>query len=238
MPTSNYNPQPLSDLRLQVAADLVRQGSVVADIGTDHGFLVCHLVASGRSPCGFACDINPGPLQRAERTITAQNLSRRVEPLLADGLHGLEQKQIDDIIIMGMGGELIARIMEPHPWIQNPHLHFVLQPMTRAEYLRRFLYQAGFAIQKEVAVAAGRFVYSIFSVIYTGFAQEITDLFAWTGLLWYNKDKDSLAYLARVAKQLSARAEGLYRSGQQAEKAAYYEALSQRIHTQITHVSG
>ena len=236
MPPRNPNAAQvpaLSDPRLRLAASLVRPGAVVADIGTDHGFLVCHLVGSGHCPRGFACDINPAPLQRARRTVENQDLSTRIELLLTDGMNGLQGKDVDDFVIMGMGGELIAKILGSQPWAQNPHFHFVLQPMTRAEHLRRFLYQSGFAIQKEVAVMAGRFVYSIFSVTHTGFVREIEDLFAWTGLLWYNRDEESLVYLARVAAQLRAVADGLRRTHGRAGDADHYHALAEEIYTHL-----
>ncbi|MDL2232789.1 class I SAM-dependent methyltransferase [Ruminococcaceae bacterium OttesenSCG-928-L11] len=216
------------DPRLAAAASLVREGAVTADIGTDHGYLICHLVASGRCPRGFACDINPLPLKQAEAHIAEYGLAGRIETVLTDGLAGLAQREIRDFTVLGMGGDLIGEIMTGPEWTRDPALHFVLQPMTKAEHLRRRLGETGFAIDREIAVESGRFVYTVLSVRYTGECREPDLRFAWTGLVWYNTDTASRRYLAAVADRLQKKAAGLA-AGQNREEAAPYAALALEI---------
>jgi tRNA (adenine22-N1)-methyltransferase len=202
---------------------------VAADIGTDHGLLICHLVASGICPRGLACDVNPLPLANARRKILRQGLEDRIEIIQTDGLDGLEGYGVNDFLLLGMGGDLIAEIVLRHDWTRNPALRFILQPMTKAEHLRRVLYREGFALTEEKAVAAGRFVYTVMAAAYTGECREIDDFTAWTGRLAGQRDADNLAYLARAAARARKKAAGLAHSGKSPEEAARYAALASQI---------
>ena len=48
--------------RLRALSDLVTEGCVLADIGTDHGYLPIYLVLTGKIKRAFAMDIGTGPL--------------------------------------------------------------------------------------------------------------------------------------------------------------------------------
>lgn len=216
--------------RLTAAAQLVRRGGVVADIGTDHGLLACYLVESGTCPKVYACDINPLPLEKAREAAARAGLSGRVETVLTDGLSGLSGKGITDIVILGMGGDLIGEILCAAAWVRDPSLRFVLGPMTKTDHLRRTLCAEGFFIEGERAVWSGAFGYSLFSVSYTGERREADDLFAWTGRLWYNEaDAVSGRLLAMTAEKLQKKAEGLARSRKSREEAAHWRGLSETI---------
>ena len=172
--------------------------------------MACALVADGTCPKAYACEVNEGPLSRARDTIEKYSLSDKVEALMSDGLCALAELHVDDIAIAGMGGELIARIIEDAPWAVLEDIRFILQPMTKAEYLRGWLYENGFEIETETAAVDGRFVYPIMRVKHTGESRQIPVLFAWTGKIWDNTDEASQRYLRRMhAKaQKIARARG------------------------------
>jgi len=102
---------PKPDGRLMSAAPFVR-GGVIADIGTDHAYLPVWLLLTGRVQGAVATDIREGPLRTAARTVERYGLSGKISLILADGLAGIEKYHPDDIIIFGMGGELIASIIE------------------------------------------------------------------------------------------------------------------------------
>jgi tRNA (adenine22-N1)-methyltransferase len=208
---------------------MVRREAVAADIGTDHGLLICHLVASGIAPRGLACDINPLPLANARREIQRQGLENKIETIQTDGLDGLEGYGVDDFLLLGMGGDLLGEILLRHRWTRDLALRFILQPMTKAEHLRRVLYREGFALTEEKAVAAGRFVYTVMATAYTGERWEIDDFAAWTGRLAGQRDADSLTYLRRAAARARKKAAGLARSGKAPEEAAHYAALASQI---------
>jgi tRNA (adenine22-N1)-methyltransferase len=173
--------------------------------------------------------VNPLPLANARREILRQGLEDKIQIILTDGLDGLESYGVEDFLLLGMGGDLIAEILLRHSWTRNSALRFILQPMTKAEHLRRALSREGFAITEEKAVAAGRFVYTVMAAAYTGDCREIDDFCAWTGRLAGQRDADSLAYLRRAAARARKKAAGLARSGKAPEEAARYAALANQF---------
>lgn len=197
--------------RLQTAALAVRPGSVVADVGTDHGYLACALVQMQRCDRVYASDIHPGPLEQAAKTIRQCGLEEKVIPVLSDGVKELPLDEISDIVIAGMGGDLILSILQDAR-LFRPEKRFVLQPMTKHDVLRRGLYQAGFALLSETAVVDGRFVYSVLTAAYAGRAQQVGDLFAYTGLLLGQTEESTLRYLRRVVNRLCKQRDGLLRT--------------------------
>ena len=152
--------------RLATAVPYVRGGGVVADIGTDHAYLPISLCEQGiltpaadRTICAVAADINAGPVERAALHITAAGLSERIVTVRTDGLCGLEAYAPSDIIIFGMGGELIASIIEAAPWIRSKGRRLILQPMTHAADLRRYLRETGWRITGETLSREGQRIY-------------------------------------------------------------------------------
>jgi len=222
------------DKRLQAVADLVREGSVVADIGTDHGYLVCHLVASRKCPRAFACDIAQGPLNRARQTILREGLDARILTMRCNGLQGIPADAVDDIVIAGMGGDMIAQIILAWEGSRIAEKRFVLQPMSKPEHLRRVLYREGFMLSKEIAVLCGRHVYIVMVAQHIGAGVEISRLFAHTGTLLEREElgEAELAYLRAVQSLCRKKADGYAKSKDQAHKALEYAMLVQRIEKQ------
>ena len=146
--------------RLLAAASLVTSGLVLADIGTDHAWIPVALLLSGRISFAYACDIGTGPLQRASEHIAQYGLSDRAEPRLSDGLHALEPGECDVVLIAGMGGELMTRILKEGFARKNDAgkdfpgtvRRWILSPHTEWEVLRRFLRGAGLAVAEETMV--------------------------------------------------------------------------------------
>lgn len=188
--------------RLEAAASLVRAGSVAADVGTDHGLLACFLVQSGRSSRVYATDINPLPLSKAGETIRANGLTHLVETVLTDGLTGLEGRGVTDIIIAGMGGEMIASILERAEWTREESLSFVLQPMTRPEALRTALAGMGFAIRREIPVVEGSRAYTVMLAVFTGKIRTPSLEEAWAGPYFTQRSPEGDAYLRKQQGRL------------------------------------
>lgn len=137
------------DGRLNSVAELVRQGAVFADIGTDHGYLPLYLLENEKISFAYLSDINEGPLLSAIANAREAGLRSRCEFLLSDGLSALPRDTITDIAICGMGGELIIKILSEARDICSSGVRLILQPMSRAELLREYLYREGFRIIKE-----------------------------------------------------------------------------------------
>ena len=158
---------PKLSKRLQCAADLVREGSFLADVGTDHAYLPVVLVATGKIRGGIASDIHKGPIERARAHVREWGLEKTLSTMLCDGLCGIEPYAPDDILILGMGGELIADILARAPWTKKEGVRLILQPMTHAELLRAFLLENGYGIVKEALVKEDK-IYQIICAEYTG----------------------------------------------------------------------
>ena len=156
--------------RLEAAASFARQGVRIADIGTDHAYLPIYLYTNGVVRGGVAADINQGPVERARINLRRYGADSAVCTLCTDGLHGVEEYSPDDIFILGMGGELIVKILSEAEWITSGH-RLVLQPMTHPEILRKYLYSSGFSIIDEKLVEEDK-IYQIICAEYTGEKRE------------------------------------------------------------------
>lgn len=97
---------------------------------SDHAYLHIWLVKKGVIQKAIAADINMGPLQKAAFNIRRYNVGKQVDARLSDGLELIFPNEADDIVIAGMGGELIADIIEKAPWLKDVQKHLILQPMT------------------------------------------------------------------------------------------------------------
>ena len=95
----------------------------------------------------LACDVAPMPLKSAEEHINREGLSDRIGTVLSDGLDNVPPEGITDVVMAGMGGELIARLLEKCPWVKN-NVNLVLQPMTKWDVLRKWLYDNGFEVKR------------------------------------------------------------------------------------------
>ena len=134
--------------RLKTIADMVEY-STMADIGTDHGKIPVYLVKNNICSLAAACDINEGPVSACIKNIDKYGLSEKISPRLADGLKGIKAGEFQTIIIAGMGGELISRIINDSLEIAKYAEELILQPMTGAEKLKTYLAETGFKILDE-----------------------------------------------------------------------------------------
>ncbi|MDE6087743.1 MAG: class I SAM-dependent methyltransferase [Oscillospiraceae bacterium] len=161
--------------RLLACAKLIR-GNFLCDVGTDHGLLPIYAVRNQLVSHAIACDIREQPLESARANVAKYQLSDHIQLILSDGLQEVPEKiteQLTDIVIAGMGGETIIHILgnfmrrSENKKILN-FKNFILQPMTKAELLREWLYQNGYEIREEICIPDGKFLYAVLSVQYSG----------------------------------------------------------------------
>lgn len=147
--------------RLITIADLVDEGSRLADIGTDHGYLCAELYKRGTCRLLYGSDLNPGPLEAAKSTLDALGYAPYIDLRLGGGLEPYSHGEIDSVVIAGMGGLLIASILAENMHLAKSLNYLILQPMQAPEALRAFLLQNGFEIVTEQIAQEGSKFYEI-----------------------------------------------------------------------------
>lgn len=147
--------------RLQTVANFVRPGARLADVGTDHAYLPIALLQEAKITFAIATDLREGPLAQAAAHARQSGVGAALALRCGDGLAPVRAEEADDIVIAGMGGELIAKILAATSWVCDPGKRLILQAMSSAEDLRRFLVRESFYIEQEVAVRDGGRVYTV-----------------------------------------------------------------------------
>ena len=152
----------LSD-RLQLIADEIHCGETMADIGTDHGFLPLYLLEVKKCPKVIMADISRGSLAKAEENCKLAKAKGDYEFRLGNGIDVLEDGEVDVVVIAGMGGNLIADILEWNLKKSRSIKRYILQPRRHVGKLRHWLYCNGFQIVKESLVEEGKCIIMVTS---------------------------------------------------------------------------
>ena len=145
--------------RLELVASFVPQGAILLDVGSDHAYLPIDLVESGQIKSAIAGEVVEGPYQSAVKNVEAHGLKEKIQVRLANGLAAFEEEdQVSVITIAGMGGRLIATILqEGLGKIANVE-RLILQPNNREDDLRIWLQGNDFQIVAEsILEEAGKF---------------------------------------------------------------------------------
>ncbi|SCG83595.1 hypothetical protein DW1_2028 [Proteiniborus sp. DW1] len=188
--------------RLQAIADYVPKEAVVADIGTDHGYIPVYLVSNKIASRIIATDINIGPLENAKSYIDKKNYGEFIETRLGNGLKCLLPNEVDTIIIAGMGGHLIAEILDNSKEITETAKRFILQPMVASAELRRYLYNNDYTIIDEKLAKEGSKLYEVMEVIH-GKEKIDKDIYYEIGIkLFENKDKHLREFIESKIKKI------------------------------------
>ena len=145
------------DARLMGIAQMLGKCDCVADIGTDHGRLGAYLLQ--RDLCGRVqfLDVSSDSLDKARALIARMGLLERASFGVGDGAAAMTE-DADGVVIAGMGGQLIAQIVE-RGIARLRGAKLVLQPNVAQRLLRQRLSQLGFMIEEERLVKAGRRYY-------------------------------------------------------------------------------
>ena len=167
--------------RLHMIADLTLSCDTMADIGTDHAYLPVYLCMNGICKRAVASDIRKGPLERAKTTISKYSMEGSVAVRLGSGAETLTPGEADCIIIAGMGGLMIAEILKASPSIFSSATQILIQPMTAADDLRKFLLENGYEITGEYLAKENKKLYNIISVRTSNKSQRYTPLEIYLG---------------------------------------------------------
>lgn len=157
--------RPLSE-RLLAIAESLPKGGTVCDVGSDHGILPLYLLQNHLVDQVIVTDLNAKPLSRGKDAIEKAGFSDRAEFILTDGIVEVLPKNVDRFVIAGMGGETIVGILSRAEGKIAPGTSFFLQPMTKIDCLRRYLYENGFCIADEQVVYENNKFFIIISAIF------------------------------------------------------------------------
>jgi len=186
--------------RLETIKSMVSKCDTAADIGTDHGYVAEMLLNDNTAKKIIATDLNKGPLNRAIEYLTSKNLSEQCDFRLGSGLKVLNENEADSIIIAGMGGDLIADILNTSKNISQSTKELILQPMTAIDKLRRYLYGNGFIIIDENIVKEYHHYYFIIKAVPGNHEMEDEIYYEISKHLLEKKDVIMLEY---INKQIS-----------------------------------
>lgn len=160
--------------RQKMIAGLIRPGQVLADIGTDHARLPVALLQQGRIPFAYCTDVRQGPLDNARATIEQCGMSNKTRLVLCNGFEGLVFADVHDFVVAGMGGVLTVELFKSAPWLKDFRNHFVLQPQSHMQEVRRYLFENGYEIVREAATLDHHRPYTAMEVIFTGDSRDFT----------------------------------------------------------------
>lgn len=212
--------------RLKAIADLACQDKVPAsacDVGTDHGYIPVYLAQKGCKSL-IATDISAPSAQKAADNAIKYNLDDCISVRVGNGLDTITDNEAECIIIAGMGGLTITKILSAN--LPDGIKRFVLQPMRSDYELRLFLHNNGFIINKEVLCEDDGKIYTIMSASY---GTSDYDEFS----LRYGKYEESLLYYKYINKKRNSLLKQI--NGIQAGGGSPDEALLDR-YSQLTKI--
>lgn len=194
--------------RLFHLSELVSKDVVLADIGTDHGYLPIFLIETGKILHAYAMDIRKGPLQRARKHCEAYGLGDYITIRLSDGLLALRPGEADSIVIAGMGGGVMIHILTEGKDRADAAKELILQPQSEIKKVRAYLYSKGYAIDREDLVFEDGKYYPMMHVLPNGgeteqfsSERERQMIFRYGRYLLDGRDERLRQYLLAVQKQ-------------------------------------
>ncbi len=202
----------LRDDRMKMIADSVRKNVTVCDVGSDHALIPIYLVASGKNEKAIITDISRDSLEKGIRNVKKEGLSDFIDAYCTDGFQGIVLPDKCDVIIAGMGGELIADIIGAGRQLKNRDVRLILQPMTKPEYLREFLLRNGFSIVKEDKVTASGKIYCVIVCKYTGETGKVDPKEIYLGFGFDRNNETHKNYAKKIISVLSLKRDGIVRS--------------------------
>lgn len=160
-------------LRLRTICNMIDNCKTIADIGTDHGYIPIYLIKNKMCEFAIACDINKGPLEKAEENIKLENLEDNISLRLGSGFDVITPGEANAAIIAGMGGHLIKDLIESGMEVFKSLDYLILQPVQNPDVLRKYIYDSGFEVVKEELCIDEKIFYEIIKIRYANANENI-----------------------------------------------------------------
>lgn len=191
-------------IRLAMIASLLEDGQRFVDIGTDHAFLPVAMVRCGRAPSAIASDVADGPLAIASGHIRMAGLSEKIEVRRSDGFDAFSGAELECAVIAGMGGCLIASIIEKARREEKlGHCVLIVQPQSDLPHVRRTLHRCGFRITAEtMCLDRGKYYTAMRAVC--GKEQYEPDEYCFGRLLFETRDPIFQSFLTERRRVLTS----------------------------------
>ena len=154
--------------RLETILSLVPTGSTAADIGTDHGLVPAELVGRGICSYVIASDLRKSPLNAARMLVKERGLADKIDLRLGDGLQTVAPGEAGTLILAGMGGALMQKILSEGEAVARAAKQLILSPQSEVPQFRRFLQENAYTVRSEQVVEEDGKFYFILDVIPEG----------------------------------------------------------------------
>lgn len=199
--------------------NFVRAGSKVADIGADHGYLSVELAESKRAIKVIATEKNIHPFEALNKNISESGFGNLIETRLGDGLKVLSAGEVDTICIAGMGGALIANILDESPEVVKSARRLILQPMNAAKKIREWLAENDWLIFDEDLAESGGIIYEIICADKESVQEE------------FSRDKSELRkkFLIQRLKKLEKVVSEMEKSDSARKTEKYFELKNEKL---------
>lgn len=198
--------------RLQRVAEQVRNGGVVADIGCDHGFTSIYLIENHLADRVLAMDINKGPLMRAREHIRQYGMEDKIAVRLSDGARELSPGEADVLLISGMGGALICKILRDSREVTAQAGELVLSPQSEPFLVRHLVQEMGFAIDREEMLCEQGKYYVIIHAVPGRQRFDREEEYIYGNCLINQRDEVLLQFLGKEKKRVEGILRGLGRA--------------------------
>ncbi len=138
--------------RIIELAKLIKKNSVIADIGTDHAYLIIELFKLNKIKYAYAVDNKDGPIRNAINNINKYNLEDKCKVIKADGLNFNVSKDIDTLVFAGLGGLNTIQIIEDNKK-KLKYIKYIVTDIHRDDIkVKKYLNDLGFKVNKSVDI--------------------------------------------------------------------------------------
>ena len=206
--------------RLKRVAEMITEGGTLSDVGCDHAYLSIYAVEEGISPKAIASDVREGPLSHARANIAAHHLEDRISLRLGSGLSALAPGEAQSLVLAGMGGMLIIRLLEEEREKALSFRELILSPQSDLYSVRKWLAENGFRITDEAFLYDEGKPYVIIKAV-PGKSSDLPEwAFAYGKILQERSVPEYRMYLEKEAEKRRKLLEELSLSGDPKERTA------------------
>lgn len=188
--------------RLSMILSLVQPCSVLADIGTDHGYLALQALQTHVAKHVIAADVRTGPLKQAQKTFAQANVFENIHYVLSDGMRSI-MDPVDCVVLGGMGADLILKIITQDLERFKAIPQIIVQANTKQPLLRQSMAELGFKLVEEKIVVDG-FIYIGQRYMFTGQKENLSEFQINFGLYLNLSDPIYCVYLNNELDRIQA----------------------------------